>query len=171
MMHLCGVRIKYKIICEFYFMKLFNSQKFTCTCTCRCIIPYIFLPPTAFPSPDSMLVQETSTPVRAMLAQTSPPLKCVYQKGQLSQYYSLQWFKGNILLANTAENNTNPHFSINEDYSLIIHDVVSSDAGSGYYCRVTVTDPNTGFNETATGLNIQLIVIGKEIIKFILISM
>jgi hypothetical protein len=75
-------------------------------------------------------------------------LQCPIQPGALLEYYSVQWMKDNVLIAEAR----NPHDIIATDsrysidassYSLVIDNVNSNDSSSYYQCALFATNPIT----------------------------
>ena len=121
---------------------------------------FLFLCPTAYPTPDPDRLQQLSEPITAFVHH-SPRIDCIFQEGALSQFYSVEWWKGNTLVYNSTNNATNsPRFTVQE-LGLVIQNVDGSDASEGYFCRVTVLDPVLNRETTTTGTNTALVVIGK----------
>ena len=77
---------------------------------------------------------------------SSVQLQCPTPPGRLRQQYSVQWKKGNAvvaaLISSSIAVNTAPRHSIDKtDFSLIIEDVQFDDASTNYECEVFVADP------------------------------
>lgn len=94
------------------------------------------------------------------MQESSPRIDCVFLEGALSQFYSVEWWKGTTLVYSSTNNADNlPQFSVQE-LGLVIQNVTSSDASEGYFCRVTVQDPIMNTAITVTGTSTSLVVIG-----------
>ena len=91
-------------------------------------------------------------------------LQCPTPPGQLRQQYSVQWKKGNDVVAALTNsllvNTTLRRHSIDKtDFSLIIEDVQFDDASTNYKCEVFVTDPPSFKGQTRTLLETDPLVI------------
>ena len=111
------------------------------------------------PNPDRL--QQLSVPIAAIEHESSPRIDCTFLEGALSQFYSVEWWKGTTLVYNSTNNAANsPRYTVQE-LGLVIQNVSGSDASKGYFCRVTVLDPIMGKATTVIGTNTALVVIGK----------
>ena len=111
------------------------------------------------PNPDRL--QQLSVPIAAIEHESSPRIDCTFLEGALSQFYTVEWWKGTALLYNSTNNAANsPRYTVQE-LGLVIQNVSGSDASNGYFCRVTVLDPIMGKTTTVIGTNTALVVIGK----------
>ena len=112
---------------------------------------FLFLYCTAYPMFDPDRLQQLSEPITAFLLKSSPTINCVVLEGALSQFYSVEWWKGTTLVYNSTNNPANsPRFSVQE-LGLVIQNVTGSDASEGYFCRVTVLDPIESRTTTVVG--------------------
>ena len=75
-------------------------------------------------------------------------LQCPIQPGALIEYYSVEWMKGEVLIAEA----TNPRDIVTMDsrysidtksYSLVIDNVNSNDSSTNYQCALFATNPIT----------------------------
>lgn len=75
-------------------------------------------------------------------------LQCPIQPGALIEYYSVEWMKGEVLIAEAR----NPRDIITMDsrysidtksYSLVIDNVNSNDSSTNYQCALFATNPIT----------------------------
>ena len=131
-------------------------------------VPPPYFPPSLPPSLPLSLSSAYPIPNRAIKAiktHTVPlhsdvTIPCVFTPGVLRERYSVKWFKGL-----TAVNTTDPRVSILKDFSLVINDVIATDASSAYYCVVDVASRgDLVIQFHATGPSMELVVTGESIV-------
>ena len=82
-------------------------------------------------------------------------LPCVISPRALLQYCTVEWMRDNILIHTNQEANpqdhivteTNPRYSIDGAYSLVISSVDVNDSSSRYQCVLHSTNPETGVRQ------------------------
>lgn len=82
-------------------------------------------------------------------------LSCSYPIGVLTQYYTVIWYIGSSVI-----DPNDPHYGILPNLSLSINNVLLNDNSDGYYCEVSVHEPNNDMIYSEYGYDTTLIVYG-----------
>ena len=65
-------------------------------------------------------------------------IPCPYERGTFEERYGVTWFQG-VQMINTSDvAQTNNRYQVHRNFSLMIQDVMPTDASSAYYCQVHV---------------------------------